>query len=59
MVLALITVGLNRLDYKVGLLDVDITGLSIPRMFGLKGKPKQSEFGMFYLMSQKGLRLCL
>jgi ATP-binding protein involved in chromosome partitioning len=35
---ALLAVGLSRKDYKVGVLDADITGPSIPKVFGIKGR---------------------
>tara|TARA_R110000824_G_scaffold390760_16_gene587958 strand:- start:3317 stop:4465 length:1149 start_codon:yes stop_codon:yes gene_type:complete len=35
-----IALGLSRLGLKVGLLDADIYGPSVPRMLGLKGKPQ-------------------
>ena len=34
-----LAVALAKLDYKVGLIDADIYGYSIPRMLGLEGRP--------------------
>ncbi len=42
-VAAYLSVLLAKKGYKVGLLDVDLHGPSIPRMLGLKGKPALSE----------------
>ena len=39
LVAGLIAVGLKRRGFRVGVLDGDITGPSIPRMFGVKEKP--------------------
>jgi len=40
LVAGLLAVGLRRRGFKVGVLDGDITGPSIPRMFGIRGKPE-------------------
>lgn len=39
LVAGLLAVGLKRRGFRVGVLDGDITGPSIPRMFGVRGKP--------------------
>lgn len=39
LVAGLLAVGLKRRGFRVGVLDGDITGPSIPRMFGVHGKP--------------------
>jgi len=38
-VAALLATGLSRLGKRVGILDADVTGPSIPRMFGVGGQP--------------------
>lgn len=43
--------------YKVGILDADITGPSIPKVFGIKEKAVGSEDGLFPALSSKGIRV--
>ena len=38
-----IATGLNQLNHNIGILDADIYGPSIPKMLGIKEKPKISE----------------
>ncbi|MGO0122057.1 Mrp/NBP35 family ATP-binding protein [Desulfothermobacter acidiphilus] len=46
-VTALLAVALTRDGNQVGILDADVTGPSIPKLFGLKSKPDASELGIF------------
>lgn len=55
LVTALLASAMYRRGHGVGLMDADITGPSIPRLFGLSGRAAMDEFGLYPVKSKTGL----
>jgi len=57
LVAGLIAVVLRRQGSEVGILDADITGPSIPKMFGIKERPGGSSTGILPVLSRSGIEV--
>ncbi|MDD3126851.1 MAG: P-loop NTPase, partial [Candidatus Izemoplasmatales bacterium] len=57
MITSMLAVTMQRLGYKTAILDADLTGPSIPKMFGLKEKAMQSDFGIIPVLSKTKIKI--
>jgi ATP-binding protein involved in chromosome partitioning len=57
LVTSLLAVALAQASYRVGILDADITGPSIPKLFGLRGPLEEGPSGVYPLTSQAGVKV--
>lgn len=57
MVTAMLAVLMSRKGYKVGILDADITGPSIPKMFGINSRAKMNDKGILPEETANGIKI--
>lgn len=57
LVTSMMAVTMKRRGHKIAILDADITGPSIPKVFSIDQKPGASELGLFPAKSKTGIQL--
>ena len=57
LVTGLSAVALNRAGKSTAVLDADVTGPSIPKMFGIKGHLEENALGLFPRESKSGIKI--
>lgn len=57
LVTSLLAVMMRRKGYTTGVLDSDITGPSIPRMFGVKSRANSSELGIYPAWTHNDIKI--
>ena len=55
LVTSMLAVTMSRREYKTAILDADVTGPSIPKVFGIKEKAAGDEFGLFPVKTKTGI----
>ncbi|NLT47937.1 MAG: P-loop NTPase [Clostridiales bacterium] len=55
LVTSMLAVTMSRREYKTAILDADVTGPSIPKVFGIKEKAVGDEFGLFPVKTKTGI----
>lgn len=56
-VTASLATAMRKQGYEVGILDADITGPSIPKMFGVHGPAEGSDMGLFPVVAADGTKI--
>ncbi len=57
LVTSLMAAGMQKKGFKCAILDADITGPSIPKVFGIEGMAKASEYGIIPARSENGVEI--
>jgi len=57
MATSMVSVLMNRRGHKVAILDADVTGPSIPKVFGIKEKAEQGDLGIMPVETAAGIKV--
>ncbi|CAA7603287.1 P-loop containing nucleoside triphosphate hydrolase [Acididesulfobacillus acetoxydans] len=57
LVTSMLAVLTQRKGFRVGILDADVTGPSIPKMFGITSKAAGNQYGLVPVQSRDGIRI--